>query len=78
MQNLLLKNRKPPLLPAVGLPLATNFLQCASFDLKFIDSKIIIHFIDQATQLPAGVRISNKNADTIVGAILNIGLMFMA
>ena len=45
--------RKAPPQPIVGLPLATRFLECVSFDLKFILSTIIIHFIDQATRLSA-------------------------
>ena len=62
--------REAPPQPVVGLPLATRFLECVSFDLKFIRSKIIIHFIDQATRLSAAARIPNKNPETIIAAIM--------
>ena len=62
--------RRPPPRPVVGLPLASKFLECVSFDLIFINEKTIIHFIDQATRLSAASRIPNKKPETVVGAIL--------
>ena len=65
---------RPPRRPAVGLPLAEQFLECVSFDLKFMNhnnkQKIIIHFIDQATRFGAAAVIPNKNPETIIGAIM--------
>ena len=61
--------RKPPPRPAVGLPLATTFLECVGMDLKFYDGYILLHCVDHATRLSMSVRISSKEPRVILTAL---------
>ena len=62
--------RTAPARPAVGLPMATKFQETVAMDLKFYDSKIILHLIDHATRLSSAKLIPNKQPETVVKAIL--------
>ena len=44
-----LKYKKSPPRPAVGLPMATRFLETVAMDLKTHDGKLILHLIDLCT-----------------------------
>ena len=66
------KYKKVPPSPVVGLPMATEFQETVAMDLKFYDSKIILHLVDHCTQLSASSFIPNKNPDTILTFIFKI------
>ena len=61
--------RQPPK-PIVTLPRATDFNQSVAMDLKFIDSKIILHLIDHFSRYSAACVISSKHRDIIIANIL--------
>ena len=66
-----LRNRKPPLRPAVGFPLATEFNQTVALDLKCRGHDgYILHMIDHLTRYSSACLIKNKRKETIVQAIL--------
>ena len=52
--------------------MATNFQETVAMDLKFCHGKILLHLIDQCTQLSASCTIPNKNPDTVIKAIFKI------
>ena len=64
--------KKVPPRPVVGLPMATEFQETVAMDLKFYDSKILIHLVDYCTRLSASSFIPNKNSDTILTFIFKI------
>ena len=66
------KYKKVPPRPVVGLPMATEFQETVAMDLKFYDSKILIHLVDYCTRLSASSFIPNKNSDTILTFIFKI------
>ena len=45
------KYKKVPPRPVVGLPMATEFLETVAMDLKFYDSKILLHLVDHCMRL---------------------------
>ena len=57
--------------PVVGLPNANEFLETVAMDLKFYDSKALLHLIDHATRLSTCVRIPSKKPEHIVKAIFS-------
>ena len=57
--------------PVVGLPNANEFLETVTMDLKFYDSKTLLHLIDHATRLSTCVRIPSKKPEHIVKAIFS-------
>ena len=57
--------------PVVGLPNANKFLETVAMDLKFYDSKTLLHLIDHATRLSTCVRIPSKKPEHIVKAIFS-------
>ncbi len=66
-----LRNKKPPLRPAVGLPLATEFNQTVALDLKCRgEDGYILHMIDHLTRYSSACLIKNKRKETIVQALL--------
>ena len=66
-----LQYRQPKPRPVVGLPTATRFGEKIAMDLKFYDSKIILHMIDHATRFSMAASVPNKKPDTIVKAMFN-------
>ena len=62
--------RKAPRRPIVGLPLAHSFNEVLQIDLKFINSKIILHMIDSATRLSSCTILSSKSADQVMNGLL--------
>ena len=52
--------------PVVGLPLANRFQETVALDLKFYDSKILVHMIDHATRLSSCVRIPSKKPEAVL------------
>ena len=61
--------KKAPPRPVVGLPMATKFLECVAMDLKFYNSKILLHLIDHATRLSMSIQIRSKEPSVIIQAI---------
>ena len=64
--------QKAPPKPIVGLPMATQFQETVALDLKFYDSKIILHLIDMCTRLSSATTIKNKNPNTVIEAIFKV------
>ena len=62
--------RKAPRRPVVGLPLAHSFNEVLQLDLKFINSKVILHMIDSATRLSSCTILSSKSADQVMNGIM--------
>ena len=66
-----LKNKRPPLRPAVSFPLATSFNQVVALDLKSRGSEgYILHMIDHLTRYSCACIIKNKRKETIVKGLL--------
>ena len=66
-----LKNKKAPLRPAVGLPLATEFNETVALDLKSRGSDgYILHMIDHLTRYSSACLIKNKKKETIIQGLL--------
>ena len=58
--------------PIVGLPMATKFLETVALDIKFYDTKPILHLIDLCTRLSAAAVMPNKQPETVVRTIMQI------
>ena len=70
--------RRPPLRPAVGLPVADRFNQVVSMDLKEHErGKWILHMIDTATHYSAGCLINTKDKDVVVSKIFQIWVRYL-
>ena len=54
------KYKKIPPRPVAGLPMATEFQETVAMELKFYDSKFLLHLVDHSTQLSASTFIPNK------------------
>ena len=54
------KYKKIPPRPVAGLPMATEFQETVAIELKFYDSKFLLHLVDHSTQLSASTFIPNK------------------
>ena len=66
-----MKNKKPPLRPAVSFPLASSFNEVVALDLKSRGSEgYILHMIDHLTRYSSACVISNKRKETIVKGVL--------
>ena len=63
--------RQPPK-PIVTLPRATDFNESVAIDLKFINSKPIMHIIDHFSRYSAACVIPSKDKDIIIANILKI------
>ena len=61
--------RKSPR-PIVTLPRASDFNESVAMDLKFFDSKIVLHIIDHFTRYSAACVIPSKHRDTIITYVL--------
>ena len=67
-----IRNRKAPLRPAVGFPLATQFNQTVAMDLKSRGPNIyILHLIDHLTRYSMACVIYNKRKETIIKGIMD-------
>ena len=51
--------RKPPPIPAVGLPMSNTFLETVAMDLKHYKGKSLLHIVDHCTRLFASAAIPN-------------------
>ena len=71
-----LKTQRPANRPVVGLPLATEFNECVSMDLKSFMYRgkqiMLLNMIDQATRFCTGVVITSKNKEYIIEKIFEI------
>ena len=56
--------------PIVTLPRASDFNESVAMDLKFFDSKIVLHIIDHFTRYSAACVIPSKHRDTIITYVL--------
>ena len=70
------KYKNVPPRPVVGLPMANEFQETVAMDLKFYDSKILLHLVDHCTRLSASSFIPDKNPDTILTFIFKIWASF--
>ena len=67
-----IRNRRAPLRPAVGLPLATQFNETVALDLKSRGSDgYILHMVDHLTRYSAACLIKNKKRETIIKGIMD-------
>ena len=67
-----IRNKKAPLRPAVGFPLATQFNEMVAIDLKSRGQDgYILHIIDHLTRYSNACLIKNKRKETIVKAIMD-------
>ena len=67
-----IRNRKAPLRPAVGFPIANEFNHTVAMDLKsFHPHGYILHMIDHLTRYSSAVFITNKRKETIVKNVLD-------
>ena len=66
------RNKRAPLRPVVGFPLASNFNETVALDLKscYLDG-YILHIIDYLTRYSSACFISNKRKETIVKGVLD-------
>ena len=60
---------KPSPIPVVGLPNATKFNETVALDLKFFNSKIILHMIDHLTRFSSAVVVKSKEPKVIIDGI---------
>ena len=58
--------------PSVGLPSANFFQDTVALDLKFYQSRILIHLIDHATRYSACGQISSKRPEIVVKAMFSL------
>ena len=67
-----IRNKRAPLRPAVGFPLASDFNETVALDLKsYHPEGYILHIIDHLTRYSSACFISNKRKETIVKAVLD-------
>ena len=66
------KYKKAAPRPVVGLPMASTFLETVAIDIKFYNSKPILHLIDLYTKLSAAALMPNKQPLTVINTILKI------
>ena len=66
-----IKNKKPPLKPAVSFPLASSFNEVVALDLKSRGSEgYILHMVDHLTRYSSACIIKNKRKETIVKGLM--------
>ena len=63
-------SRRAPTRPVVALGRASHFNDSVAIDLKFFDKKIVLHMIDEFTRYSRCIVIRNKEAETVVGGII--------
>ena len=68
--------KKSPSIPAVGLPLASKFMDCVAMDLFVVKGKFILHLIDVFTRYSVAVVRNSKNQNSIVDAILKAWISY--
>jgi transposase InsO family protein len=68
--------KKSPSIPVVGLPLASNFMDCVAMDLFVVHGKIILHLIDIFTRYSVAVARNSKSQNSIVDAIMKAWISY--
>ena len=63
-------SRRTPTRPIVALGRASHFNDSVAIDLKFFGKKIVLHMIDEFTRYSRCIVIRNKEAETVVGGII--------
>ncbi len=67
-----IRNKKAPLRPVVGFPLATHFNETVAMDLKSRGSDgYLLHMIDHLTRYSAACLIKNKKKETIIKGVMD-------
>ena len=70
--DICIRHKKPPLRPAVGFPLASEFNETVALDLKsFHPNGYVLHIIDHLTRYSAACYIKDKKKETIIKGILD-------
>jgi transposase InsO family protein len=70
--NVCIRNRRAPLKPVVGFPLASEFNETVAMDLKSRGKDgYILHFIDHLTRYSNACIITNKRKETIIRATMD-------
>ena len=64
--------RRPSALPAVGMPMASEFNEVVAMDIKFLNGKMILHLIDHLTRYSAAAILSSKKPEEIINKIFQI------
>ena len=62
--------RKPHLRPVVGFPLAAEFNKTVAMDIKYIDSRPVLHMIDHATRYSVACLVRNKMPEAIIETVM--------
>ena len=62
--------------PIVALPIAKEFNESVAMDLKFVDSKPILHLIDHSTRYSAASVIKSKHRDVVISRIFDMWIMY--
>ena len=62
--------RRSPARPVVTFPLATEFNETIAMDIKFINSRPVLHLIDHATRYSRACLLANKKPMSVVQAII--------
>ena len=73
-----LTHKRAPSDPKVGLPLACDFNQCVTLDLRgpINDQKhYILYAIDSFSRMTRGIIVKNKQPETIVKALLDVWVL---
>ena len=73
-----LKHKRTPSDPKVGMPLACDFNQCVTLDLRGpinVQKHYILYAIDSFSRLTRGIIIKNKQPETVVKAILDVWVL---
>ena len=64
------KFRRSPPRPVVSFPLATEFNETVAMDLKFINSRPVLHMIDHATRYSTACLLSNKKPASVIQGVM--------
>ena len=70
------KFKKPPSKPIVTLPRAREFNESVAMDLKFINSKPVLHLIDHATRYSAAIPLGSKHRNEVITKIFQIWISY--
>ena len=62
--------RRAPPRPVVSFPLATEFNETVAMDIKFINTRPVLHLIDHATRYSRACLLSNKKPMSVIQAVL--------
>lgn len=62
--------RRAPPRPVVSFPLATEFNETVAMDIKFINTRPVLHLIDHATRYSRACVLNNKKPMSVIQAVL--------